>query len=44
VLKLNTRLNRSYGEAEVKSFFSAITTGNTITRVQFLQAFERLAA
>ena len=44
VLKLNNRLKRNYGEAEVKSFFFAVSGGNfQITREQFLSAFEKLA-
>ena len=44
VLKLNSRLKRSYGEAEVKSFFSAVSGGSLlISRVQFMSAFDKLA-
>jgi hypothetical protein len=44
VLKLNSQLNRSYGEAEVRAFFSAVSTdGANVTKTQFLNAFLRLA-
>merc|ERR1719215_1676118 len=45
VLRLNSQLKRSYGEFEVKAFFSAISGGSSqITKSQFLSAFEKLAA
>ena len=45
VLRLNSRLRRSYGEVEVKAFFSAVSGGSSqITKSQFLNAFEKLAA
>jgi len=45
VLRLNSQLKRSYGETEVKAFFSAVSGGSQqITRAQFLSAFEKLAA
>lgn len=44
VLKLNSQLKRSYGETEVRSFFSAVSTdGATVTKNQFLSAFLKLA-
>jgi hypothetical protein len=44
VLKLNSQLKRSYGEAEVRAFFSAVSTdGANVTKSQFLNAFLRLA-
>jgi hypothetical protein len=44
VLRLNSQLKRSYGENEVKAFFSAVSGGSAeITKVQFLAAFEKLA-
>jgi len=44
VLKLNSQLKRSYGEAEVKSFFSSASGGSDrITSEQFVAVFERLA-
>jgi hypothetical protein len=44
VLKLNSQLKRSYGEAEVRSFFSAVSTdGANVTKSQFLAAFVKLA-
>merc|ERR1712129_253971 len=44
VLRLNSQLKRSYGEFEVKAFFSAISGGSSqITKSQFLSAFEKLA-
>jgi hypothetical protein len=44
VLRLNSQLNRSYGETEVKQFFASVSGGSSkITKSQFLQAFARLA-
>jgi len=44
VLKLNSRLNRSYGEDEVKAFFATVSGGSSqISKAQFLSAFEKLA-
>lgn len=44
VLKLNSQLKRSYGEAEVAAFFASASGGsNTITREQFVAVFEKLA-
>ena len=44
ILHLNSRLSRSYGEIEVKSFFEVISGGSVqITREQFLSAFNRLS-
>ena len=44
VLKLNSQLKRSYGEAEVRAFFSAVSTdGANVTKSQFLNAFVKLA-
>jgi len=44
VLKLNSQLNRSYGETEVRAFFSAVSTdGANVTKSQFLNAFVKLA-
>jgi hypothetical protein len=44
VLRLNSQLNRSYGETEVKQFFSAVSGGSSkISKSSFLQAFARLA-
>lgn len=43
VLRLNSRLNRSYGENDVKAFFTSITGDNdTITQEEFIAAFQRL--
>ena len=43
VLKLNSQLNRGYGEDEVRQFFVAASGGRTlITRDQFLAVFEKL--
>lgn len=43
-LRLNSQLRRSYGEVEVKAFFSAVSGGRSrITKSQFLNAFEKLA-
>jgi hypothetical protein len=45
VLKLNSQLNRSYGEAEVKQFFSSVSGGSSkIGRSAFMAAFARLAS
>ena len=45
VLRLNSKLKRSYGEVEVRQFFQAISGGSSqISRSQFLSAFEKLAA
>ena len=44
VLKPNSQLNRSYGEAEVRAFFSAVSTdGANVTKNEFLNAFVKLA-
>ena len=44
VLKLNSQLKRSYGEKEVRAFFSAVSSdGVNVSRQQFLAAFVRLA-
>jgi hypothetical protein len=44
VLKLNSQLKRSYGEAEVKSFFASVSGGaSKIGKSAFLQAFAKLA-
>jgi len=44
VLKLNSQLKRSYGEAEVRAFFSAVNSdGANVTKSQFLNAFVKLA-
>ncbi len=43
VLRLNSQLKRSYGEVEVKAFFSAFGNSN-ISKEQFVSVFERLAA
>ena len=44
VLKLNSQMNRSYGAAEVKSFFASVSGGaSKINKSQFMQAFARLA-
>ena len=44
VLRLNSRLNRAYGENEVNAFFAAAASGSqVITREQFLRVFEKLA-
>ena len=44
VLKLNSQLKRSYGEAEVKQFFAAVSGGSAkIGKSAFLQAFAKLA-
>jgi Ca2+-binding EF-hand superfamily protein len=44
VLHLNSRLSRSYGEIEVKSFFEVVSGGSVqISRAQFLSAFRRLS-
>ena len=43
VLKLNSRLQRSYGEVEVKQFFAAVSGGaEKITKLQFGSAFDKL--
>ena len=45
VLRLNSRLNRAYGENEVKAFFATVSGGSSqINKQQFLAAFERLAS
>lgn len=43
VLRLNSQLKRSYGEVEVRAFFSAFGSEN-ISREQFVSVFEKLAA
>jgi hypothetical protein len=44
ILRINSRLNRNYGENDVKAFFAVICDGNTtITKEQFVSAFERLS-
>ena len=44
VLRLNSRLKRSYGESELNTFFSAVSGGSSqISKQQFLAAFEKLA-
>ena len=44
VLRLNSRLNRNYGENEVRQFFTAVSGGSSqINKQQFLAAFDRLA-
>lgn len=43
VLRLNSRLNRAYGENDVKAFFTSITGDNdTITQEEFITAFQRM--
>ena len=43
VLRLNSRLHRSYGENDVKAFFNSITADSeTITQDEFVAAFQRL--
>ena len=43
VLRLNSRLNRSYGENDVKAFFNSITgDSETITKDDFVTAFQKL--
>jgi hypothetical protein len=43
VLRLNSQLKRSYGEAEVKQFFAAVSGGSSkIGKSAFLQAFAKL--
>jgi len=45
VLRLNSQLNRSYGEAEVKAFFSSVSGGSSkIGRSAFMAAFTKLAS
>jgi hypothetical protein len=44
VLRLNSQLKRSYGEAEVKAFFTALSGGSqNITKASFIQGFASLA-
>lgn len=44
VLKLNSKLGRSYGEAEVHEFFTAAAQGDDlITLPEFVQVFEQMA-
>jgi hypothetical protein len=44
VLRLNSQLKRSYGETEVKAFFTALSGGSdNITKATFVQGFEQLA-
>jgi hypothetical protein len=44
VLRLNSQLNRSYGETEVKAFFTALSGGSeNITKSAFSQGFAQLA-
>lgn len=44
VLKLNSQLNRGYGEDEVRSFFMAVSGGTnaSISKEQFLNVFAKL--
>lgn len=43
VLRLNSRLNRSYGENDVKAFFSSMVgDSDSITQEEFVSAFQRL--
>ena len=45
VLKLNSRLNRNYGEIEVRAFFAAASgNSNNITKEQFVRVFQTLAS
>ena len=45
VLKLNSQLQRSYGEAEVKQFFGSVSGGSSkIGRNAFMTAFAKLAS
>ena len=44
VLKINSRLQRSYGENDVKAFFAVMCDGKpSITKAQFVTAFDRLS-
>ena len=44
VLRLNSQLKRSYGEAEVKAFFGSVSGGQSkIGKSAFLAAFAKLA-
>jgi len=44
VLKLNSQLRRSYGEAEVKQFFASVSGGSSkIGKAAFVSAFAQLA-
>jgi hypothetical protein len=42
VLRLNSRLHRSYGENDVRAFFTSITDSDHITQEEFVAAFQRL--
>lgn len=43
VLRLNSRLQRAYGENDVKAFFYSMTGNNdSITRDEFITAFQRI--
>jgi len=45
VLKLNSQLNRSYGETEVKTLFSSVSGGSRkIGRIAFMTEFAKLAS